>query len=105
MLITFKSGVAADVMMFGDVAKKLMEVMGKAPADKGIVTVEQMPEAIARLKRMVAEDKARRAAEKTPEQEEEPPAAPRITLGQRALPLIELLERSLKEEEAVVWGV
>lgn len=105
MLITFKSRVAADVMMFGDVAKKLMEVMGKTPADKGIVTVEQMPEAIARLKRFADEERARAQSEPPPDREEEARRGPRVGLDQRAFPLIELLERSLKEEVAVVWGV
>ena len=39
MLITFKSKASGDVIMFGDVAKRLMEVMGKSPDNQGIVTV------------------------------------------------------------------
>ncbi len=46
MLIVFKSKAAGDVMMFGDVAMTLMEIMGKAPGEKGIVTVEQLPAAV-----------------------------------------------------------
>ena len=60
MLIVFKSKAAGDVMMFGDVAHTLMEIMGKDPGEKGIVTVEQLPGAIARLKASVAQDKAER---------------------------------------------
>ena len=109
MLIIFKSRAAGDVMMFGDVAMTLMEVMGKTPGGKGIVTVEQLPEAIARLKAAVAEDKAANPAidhderlfEKTPE------GGKRefVSIARRAVPLIELLELSLKESEPVVWGV
>lgn len=109
MLIIFKSGAAGDVMMFGDVAMALMEIMGKPSADKGIVTVEQLPQAIARLKAAVAQDKSERPVidhderlfEKTPE------GGKRefVSLARRAVPLIDLLEQSLKENEPVVWGV
>jgi Domain of unknown function (DUF1840). len=109
MLIVFKSKAAGDVMMFGDVAYTLMEIMGKSPEPKGIVTVEQMPDAIARLKAAVAQDKAEkpivdhdeRIFEKTPEGGKRE----YVSLARRAVPLIELLEFSLKEGEPVVWGV
>ena len=109
MLIVFKSKAAGDVMMFGDVAYTLMEVMGKAPGPKGIVTAEQLPEAIARLKAAVAQDKAEkpvvdhdeRIFEKTPEGGKRE----YVSLARRAVPLIELLEYSLTEEVPVTWGV
>jgi hypothetical protein len=109
MLIVFKSKAAGDVMMFGDVAYALMEIMGKPPEAKGIVTVEQLPAAIARLKAAVAQDKAEkpvvdhdeRIFEKTPEGGKRE----YVSLARRAVPLIELLEYSLKEEVPVTWGV
>jgi hypothetical protein len=109
MLIVFKSKAAGDVMMFGDVAMTLMEIMGKAATEKGIVTVEQLPDAIARLKAAVAQDKAEkpvidhdeRLFEKTPEGGKRE----HVSLARRAVPLIELLEYSLKEGEPVTWGV
>lgn len=109
MLIVFKSKAAGDVMMFGDVAHTLMEIMGKEPTEKGIVTVEQLPGAIARLKAAVAQDKAEkpvvdhdeRLFEKTPEGGKREV----VSLARRAVPLIELLEFSLKEKVPVTWGV
>jgi hypothetical protein len=109
MLIVFKSKAAGDVMMFGDVAHALMEIMGKDPGDKGIVTVEQLPEAIARLKAAVAQDKAEKPVVDHDERlfEKTPAGGKReyVSLARRAVPLIELLEYSLKEGEPVVWGV
>ena len=110
MIITFQSQAAGDVMMFGDVAKKLMELMGKTPADQGIVTVEQLPAAIADLKAAVADDKSKHAGlqeEDLPAFEETPDGAKRtyVSLARRAIPLIELLEWSLKKQVPVVWGV
>lgn len=109
MLIVFKSKAAGDVMMFGDVAHALMEIMGKPPEAKGIVTVEQLPEAIARLKAAVAQDKAERPVVDHDERvfEKTPEGGKReyVSLARRAVPLIELLEYSLKEDVPVTWGV
>ena len=110
MIIIFQSKVSGDVMMFGDVAQKLMELMGKTPAERGIVTVDQLPAAIARLKAAVADDKAMHAGlqdEDLPAFEETQDGAkrPYVSLARRAIPLIDLLELSLKKQVPVVWGV
>lgn len=111
MLIKFKSEGAGDVMMFGDVARKLMEIMGKEPADKGIITVEQLPEAIARLEQAMEEDRAARRgqppAEEEDQEDDEEARKKRDPVGiaRRALPLLELLEHARKEKEPVVWGI
>lgn len=112
MLVVFKSAAAADVIMFGEVAKKLIAAMGKDPADaKGIVTVEQLPEAAARLRVLIEEEKACAAAQAVAEDDEAAReagqtgmAAP-VNLAQRAWPLLEMLDYSIKEEVPVVWGV
>lgn len=110
MIITFQSKVAADVIMFGDVAHRMMEIIGKEPSERGIVTVEQLPEAIARLKAAIAADKAGRAGlrpEERPEFEKTPEGGMRayVSLAQRALPLVDLFEESLKRDAPVVWGI
>jgi len=111
MLIVFKSDAAADVIMFGEVAKKLIAAIGKDPeASKGIITVAQLPEAAARLRVLIEEEKARAAAQ--PEEDEADAreagrsgiGAP-VNLAQRAWPLLEMLEYSIKEGVPVVWGV
>jgi len=108
MLIVFKSKAAGDVMMFGDVARALMEIMGKIPDATGIVTVAQLPQAIARLKAAVAQDKAEHPVDDDGERvfEKTPDGGKReyVSLARRAVPLIELLEYSLKEEVPVIWG-
>lgn len=110
MIVIFQSQAAGDVMMFGDVAYKLMEIIGKEAASKGIVTVEQLPDAIARLKAAVSDDKASHAGkqeEDLPAYEEAPDGTKRsyVSLARRAVPLIELLEWSLKKKLPVTWGV
>ena len=103
-MIIFQSEVGPDVMMFDKVAHAMMELMGKEKNTRGVVTPEQMPAAIARLKAAAEEDKAlHRGEDKDGDGEEE--SAPRVGLAQRALPLIELLEYSLARQKPVLWGV
>lgn len=110
MIITFQSPASGDVIMFGDVAQRMMQLMGKEPDAKGIVTIEQLPAAIASLKAAMEQDKAERAGR----QDEDLPQfeigeggvkRPYVALAQRAAPLLELLEWSLKKQKPVVWGV
>lgn len=110
MLITFKSKAAGDVIMFGDVAKRMMEIMGKGASDQGIITVEQLPDAIARLRQAIEEEKAQQKAagsQEEPEFEKVPGGGRReyVSLARRAAPLVELLEYARQEQHPVVWGV
>lgn len=110
MIVTFQSPASGDVIMFGDVARRMMETMGKEPTDKGIVTVEQLPDAIARLRAAIEADKEKRATmneDDLPEFEvgEGGVKRPYVSLAQRAAPLLELLDWSLKKGKPVVWGV
>lgn len=105
MLITFKSAASGNVMMLGDNSKELLRAIGKDPdADKGIVTVEQLPGAIAALRAAVAADqRAQREAADVVEDADDVPGDS-IHLAQRALPFLELLERSLQDKVPVTWG-
>ena len=110
MIVTFQSKASGDVIMFGDVAHKMMEIMGKDASDKGIVTVEQLPAALAGLKSAIAADREERKAlpeEELPQFEVAADGShrPYVSLSQRATPLVELLEWSLKKKVPVVWGV
>lgn len=103
MIITFKSRATADTIMFGDVAKDLLSLMGKAFEPRGIITLEQLPDAIARLRE--AAESSRVAQRGQPEPDDIDPArAPvPVSLAQRAVPLIEQLERSLRANQPVIW--
>lgn len=106
MLITFKSAASGDIMMFEGNGKELLSVMGKDPdADKGIVTIEQLPGAIAALRAAIEGDRSKK--HEPPDTDEDADHQPDggIQLGQRALPLLDLLERSLVDKVPVTWGV
>ena len=105
MIVTFRSPASGDVIMFGDVAKQMMSLMGKAVTDEGIITVEQLPDAIARLRAAVEEDKARHQGQPTAEEDEAKPGmGGPVSLAQRAIPLLELLDWSLRKQKPVIWG-
>lgn len=103
-MITFQSDASGDVMMFDEVAHRMMDLMGKERTQRGVITVGQMPECIARLKAAIAEDRARGRPAADDDDEENGVAAP-VGLAQRALPLVELLERSLQRDKPVLWGI
>ena len=107
MIVTFQSPASGDVIMFGDIAYKLMGLMGKDAEPKGILTVEQLPHAIARLRAAISADKAERAARDVSEEAQDavPGGNMAITLTQRATPLLELLEWAQRKQKPVVWGV
>jgi hypothetical protein len=107
MLITFKSAAAADVIMFGDTAKMMLAALGKdINATTGILTVEQLPGAIAALRKAIEQDKHRHHQDEV-HAEEEPAergmAAP-VNFYQRAWPLLEMCEYAQQEGKPVTWG-
>lgn len=109
MLITFRSQASGDVMMFADVARQMLKIIGKEPADKGIITVAQLPEAIAALKEAIAADKAALPERSAFVSERKGPGADDgtalfVSASQRAQPLLEQMEWSLRDDKPVLWG-
>lgn len=110
MIVTFKSRSAASVIMFGDVAKQLLQIMGKGTDVPGIITLEQLPAALQALREAAERDRpaarAARAAEEAAWEADplSPPPGQNIALSQRAVPLIELLECALAGGDPVVWA-
>lgn len=113
MLITFKSKAAAEVIMYAEHARMLLDLVGKPfePADtpRGVITPEQLPGAVAALRaatvRAAPEDeRAIHAFEHMSEQGEPPPSRP-VSLAQRAWPLLHMLELAERQQVPVTWGV
>jgi hypothetical protein len=106
-MIVFRSDAAADIMMFDDVAKRMMEIVGREFSTRGIITVEQLPDAIAKLRGAIAADRSAHAGEYDRPELEEAPGGKRAYVGvaARAVPLAEMFEYSLKAEKPVMWGI
>jgi hypothetical protein len=93
---------AGGVVVYTDaIADRLLATIGKRPGLRGVVTVSELPAAIAALK----------AAKAVPEKfERYPPDAdpdrePAVPFAVRVGPFIELLERALAGQADVTWGL
>lgn len=104
MLITFKSDAHSDVIMFGNVGQHMLRIFGKDPLDaRGIVTVAQLPGAIASLQTAIEAD--RESARQRPKGEAgvSQAAEPMISVATRAVPLLTLLQHAEHAGVAVTW--
>lgn len=109
-MIVFRSDAGADVMMFDDIGTRMLEIIGKQANDhQGVITVEQLPAAIATLRAAADADKIRQqqvTEDDRPRTEVPPSGMPRpfVSFYQRAVPLIELFERASRRAKPVFWG-
>jgi hypothetical protein len=103
MLITFTSKSHPDVVLFGDIAIIFLRAMGASETPPGILRGEEIRQAADKLQqylRMVLEPANDGAQESKQTGEKLPPS---IKLQQRALPLLELLEKAHKKGHDVIW--
>ncbi|MFG6247103.1 DUF1840 domain-containing protein [Vibrio diabolicus] len=103
MLITFRCHSHSNVTMFGDIAIKMIKMMGHSGSVPGSISAQGIPDALSRLTSALAAQEAieknnSQATEEDEEQEEQT-----VSLGRRAFPLIELLKSAIKEECEVMW--
>ena len=97
MLYKFKSKNAGDIIMLEPNGRRILEIIGKG-GPKGIILPEQMQAAIAALHAAIVEEEKLL-------KEPGAHALDGLSLRQRAVPFIDLLQRSHKSGNEVVWGV
>ena len=102
MLVTFQSKVSADVTMFGDVAARMLKLMGHSGTVPGALLAEDVPAALVRLKQAVEVDRGSLAASESGAEEGES-GERAVSLAHRALPLIELLTAAEAAGCYVTW--
>ncbi|MDQ7990933.1 MAG: DUF1840 domain-containing protein [Candidatus Dactylopiibacterium sp.] len=103
MLIIFKSSADGDVIMLGDVGRRILAILGKDPDDaKGIVTVAQIPAAIAALRAAAAQEAPPPPPEEAGHAPDERPEEI-ISLARRAAPLLQMLARAERDGVPVTW--
>ena len=98
MLIRFRSD-AGDMTMFGDVALELLRMMGHSGTVPSAILAKDIPAALDRLRKAVAATPA--PAPRGADEERE--KGPKVSLQQRAHPLIELLERCASNGWDLTW--
>lgn len=102
MLVTFRTNAYANITMFGDIAIRLLKLMGHSGTVPSAILADDVPEALASLKAAIAADKA--SVESSPKGAESDDAEePAVSLANRAFPLIELLEAAAKRKCDVMW--
>ena len=97
MLVRFNSDVGL-ITMFGDIAVTLLKMMGQSGVLPGAIAPEDIPAALGRLKKEVAAHPGSPAGGDSAGAGE-----PRVSIRQRAFPLIDLLERAAKRGCHVIW--
>ena len=101
-IVTFKSNAAGEIYMFRETAEKIFKVIGKPLGIRGVLTPEELPAAIAALK---TEMEKLFKEGKDLDEEKKPSIEQPVYFTQRAYPLLEMFELSLKDDTPVVWGV
>ncbi len=93
-MITFKSRATADVSMLVDTAQYVLGIVGKHLGERGVITVDELPVALAKLEAAMAADHA--APDDHPEH---------VRIDRRAWPMREMLREALAARSDVLWGV
>ena len=114
MLVTFKSKAAADVVMYKEHAKLILNVVHK-DLDRGVITAAETTNAVHLLEAAIAESKVHSASEEMQrdvyahhgesgdDHEHEPKQA--VSFAVRVYPLLEMLRAAQKGGNDVMWGV
>lgn len=97
MLVTFHSKDYYPITMFGEPALELIRLMGITSKVPGAIYAEDVPQALWQLQEAlteqpVAEDLSDVPLHETP-----------VSLRQRAIPLLEMLQAAVKSQHSVHW--
>lgn len=114
MLITFKSKAAAEVVMYKEHAKRILDLLHK-DLERGVITAAETASAIAKLDTEIAESRLHSVSEEVQhdvaahhgdsgdDNDHEPVEI--VTFSSRAYPLLEMLRAANKEQCDILWGV
>jgi hypothetical protein len=95
MLVTFTTDAYADITMFGDVAVRMLRMMGHSGTVPSAILPADIPAALRRLNAAINAEKSI-APDKDADNNE-------VSLNNRALPLVALFEAAAKEQKDVMW--
>ena len=101
MLVTFSCDAHEDITMFGDVAERLLKMMGHSGTVPSALLANDVPEALAQLQQALAQEKKNTGREVTKSSEDD---EDEVSLSTRALPLIELLQDAENNRCNVMWS-
>lgn len=114
MLVTFKSKAAAEVLMYEEHAKRILDLLNK-DVKRGVLTSAELPNAVAKLEAEIAESRMHPTSEEVKrdvlahhgqegdDNEHEPVEF--VSFATRAYPLLEMMRAAKHEKHDVMWGV
>jgi hypothetical protein len=114
MLVTFKSKAAAEVLMYEEHAKRILDLLSK-DVKRGIITAAETPHAVATLEKEIAESRIHPTSEEVERDvrahhnengdDNEHERVEFVSFATRAYPLLEMLRAAQHEGRDVMWGV
>lgn len=99
MLMTFRCNAYADITMFGEIGLQMVAMMGHSESTSGAIKAEGIPQALSKLKAALD---SKKGTEDVPDDSDDQ-GEPAVSLANRAVPLIEMLEAAVKQECDVMW--
>jgi hypothetical protein len=100
MLVTFSCPVCANITMFGEVAVRLLKLMGHSGTVPSALLAEDVPAALERLEAAMKANEQLPGPQESGEEEGDESA---VSLPHRALPVIQLLKVAAKAKCNVMW--
>lgn len=115
MLITFKSKAAADVLMYEQHAKHILDLLHK-DVKRGVISADELDTALSVLEPMLISAKNREANEPAPHHvggasgskaaDADDPNSPNyVSFATRVYPLLAMLREAKKQNVWVAWGI
>lgn len=113
MLVTFKSKAAAEVLMYEDHAKRILDLLHK-DVKRGVITAAEAPQAVAQLEEEIAESRLHAPSEEVhrdvlahhgQDEDSEHEPVEFVSFATRAYPLLEMLRAAKHDGVDVMWGV
>jgi hypothetical protein len=114
MLITFTSKAAADVLMYKEHAKRILDLLHKDNA-RGVITAAEAPKAVALLEQEIEESRKHQGSADVQRDvlahhgeigdDAEHEGMDVVSFGARAYPLLEMLRAAKNSGHDVLWGV
>lgn len=89
--------------MFGDVAQRLLKIMGHSGSVPGVILAKDIPGMLERLKQGIESEKVVKNSDLSANTKKDDSDNEPVSLAHRALPLIELFTAAAKENCDVMW--
>jgi hypothetical protein len=114
MLITFTSKAAAEVTMYKEHAKRILDLLGK-DVNRGVITAAEAPKAVEVLEKEIAETRMHHASDDMQRDvhahhsevgdDADHEGMELVSFATRAFPLLEMLRAARNGGNDVLWGV